>query len=1021
MILHRRGIRSFLSAVAYQAANPNIAGRISRSLRRLPRYSGLLAVMAMALRAQFPLPPPPAASTLQFGKLFGWGLNVNGQLCSADFQNKLTPNRVLNLNGVVAVSAAFDMSLALTSDGHVLACGRNDYGQLGAGYVGPDVSVPVQVANLSNVVAIAAGFFRGLALDSNGSVWAWGVGGEIGDNTEIDRLTPVRVVSCSDPNPVGRTCANPVFLSNIVAIAANGYYYGDIALRSDGTVWTWGQSTGNYATQVLTQVSPSRVPLSNIIAIAEGDLFSLALDANNQVWAWGANADGQLGNGNTTRSNLAILVSALTGLFNVQQIAAGRTHSLALDGDGQVWAWGDDRYGQLGIPGGSPACQQGNQYPCSSFPLPVMLPARAPITTIAAGLGHSLALDASGQVYSWGLNSNGQLDLGSPGGNVLAPTNLTNINSVSAIAAGGGHTFVVQTQANAPATGAVMIDSSPVKGASFITSGPGCDTTNYYTTPQTLVLALSPTAYCQITLPSQSYVASKDNLQYVFAGWSDNTVSNTRKLTAPGTYTALFSQASGQFVDTTTQGNWPGKYGHDGWIIANNGLHLVNAIQSPFGSNNQIPMYATVIFHDAGAYTWQETLPGEVPRNSALLKTPTTQDRIASAFYAANSAMQNTFSIELTLTGGSHQATLYLLDYDTDPNKGDARTETISILDANNNNAILFASSISGFHDGKYLPLIFPQGHYFIRVNATLGIGPVVSGLFFDPPPGTVAPPTVSISPPPPGPVSGTVTIKANAQSSGGVIQSVQFLLNNAPLGSPVTSSTGGIYSFSWNTTAVKNGTYSLTASATDSSRQTTTSAPVMVTVSNPANLAHFAKIDTTTLGCWQNLYALTGQERIAGDPNSPTLPAVTFLGQFKVVTLSSTPNATNGLVLSGKPCLSNGLYANRIEMAYVDNTPPPNNNKLLQIDVNFSGDTLMHQVALYLLDFDHQDRNETITFVDGDNQTTVLDTPQNATNFPNGEYLIWNIKGHVIIQVKNNNGAANGTAVSGLFFDIAK
>jgi hypothetical protein len=261
--------------------------------------------------------------------------------------------------------------------------------------------------------------------------------------------------------------------------------------------------------------------------------------------------------------------------------------------------------------------------------------------------------------------------------------------------------------------------------------------------------------------------------------------------------------AAFQPIDTTTQGNWPSLYGQDGYVIAN-------------GAGNP-PSYATLNFSGASAWTWVASTSD--PR--ALYAGPAPDSsRIASTYYAATS-----FSIDLTLTGGAHQVALYLLDLDTSE-----RAETISILDPTNNFAVLDTRSFAGFHNGEYAIWTL-QGHVIIQVTKTAGLNAVVSGLFFGLPP--TLPPTATITAPLNSTsVSGNaVAVTATAAAtSPATVSSVQFELDGANLGSPVTSSP---YTISWDSTAAKNGSHILTAIVTDSLGQHATSAPVTITSSN--------------------------------------------------------------------------------------------------------------------------------------------------------------------------------------------
>ncbi|MCL2140891.1 MAG: RCC1 repeat-containing protein, partial [Dehalococcoidia bacterium] len=193
------------------------------------------------------------------------------------------------------------------------------------------------------VIVIAGGNEHSLALKNDGTVWAWGGNGsgQLGDGTNIGSSTPVQVV-----------------LYDYVAIA--GGIWHSLALRSDGTVWAWGSSfngelgdgrVGGYDVWALTPIqvidpSDNTGYLTDVVAIAAGECRSLALKSDGTVWTWGNNLDGQLGIGTTyTDSNIPVEILGLTDIIS---ISTSWDHSLALDIHGNVWAWGVNYYGQLG-------------------------------------------------------------------------------------------------------------------------------------------------------------------------------------------------------------------------------------------------------------------------------------------------------------------------------------------------------------------------------------------------------------------------------------------------------------------------------------------------------------------------------------------------------------------------------------------------------------------------------------------------------------------------------------------------
>jgi alpha-tubulin suppressor-like RCC1 family protein len=172
-----------------------------------------------------------------------------------------------------------------------------------------------------------------MAIKNDGTVWGWGDNtyGQLGDSTYSYRTIPVQARH----------------LSGISAVAGgNGH---SLALKNDSTVWACGLNFNGQLGQgtpggwINTPVQV--IVLGNITAIAAGTFHSLALRDDGTVWSWGGNAYGQLGDGTTTERDTPVQVSTLTGII---AIAAGTYHSLAVKNDGTVWAWGHNIYGQIG-------------------------------------------------------------------------------------------------------------------------------------------------------------------------------------------------------------------------------------------------------------------------------------------------------------------------------------------------------------------------------------------------------------------------------------------------------------------------------------------------------------------------------------------------------------------------------------------------------------------------------------------------------------------------------------------------
>ena len=218
-------------------------------------------------------------------------------------------------------------------------------------------------------------------------------------------------------------------LSGVIALAAGSEH--SLALKSDGTVWAWGDNSNGQLGDGSTRnrFTPVQVSgLSGVIAIAGSTFHSLALKSDGTVWAWGLNWYGQLGDGSIDSRSTPVQVSGLSGVI---AIAGGSDHSLALKSDGTVWAWGNNDYGQLG---------DGSKTTRST---PVQVSGLNDVIALAGGDYHSLALKSDGTVWAWGKNGYGQLGDGSTSDR-LTPVQVSGLSGVIALAGGDYHSLALK-------------------------------------------------------------------------------------------------------------------------------------------------------------------------------------------------------------------------------------------------------------------------------------------------------------------------------------------------------------------------------------------------------------------------------------------------------------------------------------------------------------------------------------------------------------------------------------------------
>jgi len=298
------------------------------------------------------------------GTVYAWGDNSSGQLGNDTTVDSIVPVQVSGLTDVIAIagSNARDSggsggtsSYALKSDGTVWAWGRNTYGQLGNNTT-TQSNIPVQVlkgasssatAYLTGITAIEGSDNHAVALKSDGTVWAWGrnLVGQLGDDTNVQRNTPVQVLK-------GASSSATPYLTGVIAISSHGPW--SLALKSDGTVWAWGfNATGQLGdgsgstrftpVQVLKGASSSATAyLTGVTAISAGPSHSLALKSDGTVYGWGsASNPTQLYNSNTVPVQVP-------GLTDIAAIYHGYYAALALKKDGTIYAWGNNTYGNFG-------------------------------------------------------------------------------------------------------------------------------------------------------------------------------------------------------------------------------------------------------------------------------------------------------------------------------------------------------------------------------------------------------------------------------------------------------------------------------------------------------------------------------------------------------------------------------------------------------------------------------------------------------------------------------------------------
>ena len=271
------------------------------------------------------------------GTLWAWGYNGQGELGLGDTTDRYSPTQVGTDTNWQAVSTGNYHTLAIKTDGTLWAWGYNNDGQLGLGDT-TNRSSPTQVGTDTNWRAVAGGAWHTLAIKTDGTLWAWGYNGygQLGLGDTTDRSSPTQVGTDTNWQAI-----------------ANGYWHAS-AIKTDGTLWAWGHNS--YGELGLGDTdgrsSPTQVGTdTNWQAVAGGGCralgyYTLAIKTDGTLWTWGYNNHGQLGLGDTTDRSSPTQVGTDT---NWQAASGGSYHVLDIKTDGTLWAWGYNASGQLGL------------------------------------------------------------------------------------------------------------------------------------------------------------------------------------------------------------------------------------------------------------------------------------------------------------------------------------------------------------------------------------------------------------------------------------------------------------------------------------------------------------------------------------------------------------------------------------------------------------------------------------------------------------------------------------------------
>ncbi len=357
------------------------------------------------------------AASASPGQLFAFGSNFLGALGTTTNEGSTSPNAtpaLLSLPGatgqVVQTATGNEFSLVLTSTGQLYAFGYGIYGQLGSappegGHSSKPTLVTLPGAS-GSVTQIAAGSGFSLVVTSSGQLFSFGenkwgqLGRETNAGTSTANPTPALVFLPGAVGPVVHVSGGNI---HSLAITASGqlFAFGDNFSGELGNSKNNGSSNANFTPALVTLPGAS----GPVVQAAAGNSYSLAVTSTGQLFSFGYNHYGALGrteNSGTDNANPTPAPVSLPGQVGpVVNVSAGAEHSYALTASGQLYGFGSNHYGQLGT-----TTNAGTENP---NPNPMLMSMPGPIVQIGGGNNFALAVTSNGQLLSLGQNFYGQL------------------------------------------------------------------------------------------------------------------------------------------------------------------------------------------------------------------------------------------------------------------------------------------------------------------------------------------------------------------------------------------------------------------------------------------------------------------------------------------------------------------------------------------------------------------------------------------------------------------------------------
>jgi alpha-tubulin suppressor-like RCC1 family protein len=269
------------------------------------------------------------------GTLWGWGRNYDGMLADGTDTTRYSAIHIGIAENWDYVSAGYQHNLAIKNDGTLWAWGSNVFGQLGDGTTKAQKK-PIQIGIETNWTKVCSANEFSIAIKNDGTIWAWGKNAEcllgIGDTNSVYKKSPMQISQDND--------WKDVFSS----------YNHSFAIKKNGTLWAWGINVsgelGIGDTNINRRSTPVQISKGTFwTKVSCGESHTIALKSDSTIWTWGDNRFGQLGDGSQIKRSEPVQIGTENNWIN---ISCGAAHNFAMKKDSTIWGWGMNSYMQLG-------------------------------------------------------------------------------------------------------------------------------------------------------------------------------------------------------------------------------------------------------------------------------------------------------------------------------------------------------------------------------------------------------------------------------------------------------------------------------------------------------------------------------------------------------------------------------------------------------------------------------------------------------------------------------------------------